>query len=151
VSSEWIKAASADRQQVTHSCDDDFSFVAPESVLSPETCPNCGNSSSVIPVPRGLAQQILRYVQEAEAERGIAPPLLKQYALVRIRRLWRASGAYDGWKINKRPPEVGDVGTILDVLREPLCPDRYVVECSGPNGIDIWLGDFSANELEPVE
>ena len=73
-----------------------------------------------------------------------------EYQLVRIAKLLRAPEDYDGWKVNQRLPAVGDVGTLLDILRAAGQPDRYVVECSGPDGTTIWLDDFDAGELEAV-
>jgi hypothetical protein len=75
---------------------------------------------------------------------------LKQYGLVRVRQLLRPGVEYDGWRVNQRPPQVGDVGTLLDILHAPGTPDRYVVESSGADGITVWLGDFAAAELEAV-
>lgn len=76
---------------------------------------------------------------------------LPQYALVRVRRLLRPPEEYDGWKVNRRPPRVGDVGTIVDVLSSPDVEERsYVVEFSGSGGGDEWLGDFRLDELELV-
>ena len=75
---------------------------------------------------------------------------LKQYELVRVRQLLKPAVEYDGWRVNQRPPQVGDVGTLLDILHAPGLPDRYVVESSGTNGITAWLGDFAAEELEAV-
>lgn len=76
---------------------------------------------------------------------------LLPYCRARIRRLVHHPDSYDGWGINRRAPMVGDIGTIIDILSIPDGPDRYVVECPGPDGVDIWLGDFLARELEPVE
>ena len=77
---------------------------------------------------------------------------LRQYGMVRVRRLLRPPDAYDGWRVNLRPPRVGDVGTVLDVLSGINDgPDGYVVESSGPDGVSVWLGDFLATELEPLE
>jgi hypothetical protein len=75
---------------------------------------------------------------------------LEQYKLVRIRQLLQPATEYDGWRANQRPPQVGDVGTLLDILHATGLPDRYVVESSGADGITVWLGDFVAEELEPV-
>jgi hypothetical protein len=75
---------------------------------------------------------------------------LKQYGLVRIRQLLQPAVEYDGWRVNQRPPQVGDVGTLLDILQAPGLPDLYVVESSGADGITVWLGDFAAEELEAV-
>ena len=72
---------------------------------------------------------------------------LKEYEMVRVRQLLRAPEEYDGWRLNQRPPRVGDVGYIVDILHDGLRGD-YVVESSGPDGITIWLGDFMAEELE---
>ena len=73
---------------------------------------------------------------------------LKQYDLVRVRQLLQPPEVYDGWRVNKRPPQIGDVGTIVDVLQARGCPDDYIVESSGADGDTVWLGDFSAEELE---
>lgn len=76
---------------------------------------------------------------------------LPQYALVRVRQLLRSPEEYDGWNVNQRPPRVGDVGTIVDVFTAPgVAEEDYVVECSGPGGIDVWLGEFTFEELELV-
>jgi hypothetical protein len=72
---------------------------------------------------------------------------LQQYGVVRVIRLLRSPDAYDGWRFNQRPPRVGDRGTIVDILRAPGLPDNYVVEASGPDGVTVWLGDFTADEL----
>jgi hypothetical protein len=74
---------------------------------------------------------------------------LEEYALVRVKKLKHPPEKYDGWRVNKRSPRVGDIGTILDILHAPNLPDDYVVESSEPDGIPIWLGDFDADELEP--
>jgi hypothetical protein len=73
---------------------------------------------------------------------------LKQYGLARVRLLKKEPSEYDGWGVNQRPPAVGDVGTLIDILTAPDGSKNYVVEASGPDGISIWLGDFSKDELE---
>lgn len=47
---------------------------------------------------------------------------LRQYQRVRVAKLLDAAETYDGCKLNKRPPAVGDVGTLLDVLQAPAFP-----------------------------
>ncbi len=74
--------------------------------------------------------------------------VLEQYSLVRIVKLKHPPEKYDGWRLNQRGPQIGDIGTVLDILHAPGFPDDYVVESSGPDGVDIWLGDFDADELE---
>lgn len=73
---------------------------------------------------------------------------LKDYTVVRVRQLLHPAEHYDGWRVNKRPPQVGDKGIIVETLRAPNLPDSYIVESCGPDGVPIWLGDFAAEELE---
>jgi hypothetical protein len=75
---------------------------------------------------------------------------LRQYGMVRVRRLFQPPPEYDGWHVNLRPPQVGDVGTIVDILQAPDAPDRYVVESCRPDGMTVWLGDLAAEELQPL-
>ncbi|MGC4091755.1 MAG: hypothetical protein QM756_28495 [Polyangiaceae bacterium] len=74
----------------------------------------------------------------------------KQFELVRVVELVRRDEHRNGWKVNQRFPALGDVGTITDVVRAPGLAERYVVECSGADGVTIWLEDFDAQELEPA-
>jgi hypothetical protein len=81
--------------------------------------------------------------------------VFREYSLVRIRLLLRSSKAYDGYRINSRPPRVGDVGTVVDVMGSPGVPDSYVYtvecrECIEPGGSPLWLSEFSEEELEPL-
>ncbi len=75
---------------------------------------------------------------------------LKQYGKVRVRKLLHAPDHYDGWNLNQRPPRVGDTGYIVEILHAPELPDSYVVECSETDGVDIWLADFIAEEIEAL-
>jgi hypothetical protein len=75
---------------------------------------------------------------------------IRQYKQVRVTRLLHPRDHYDGWGLNQRAPAVGDVGTVVDILKAPGVPASYVVECCGPGGDAIWLGDFSEQELAPV-
>lgn len=43
--------------------------------------------------------------------------MLTQYEQVRIVRLLRPLEEYDGWRVNRRAPHIGDVGTIIDTLQ----------------------------------
>lgn len=79
------------------------------------------------------------------------PPLLTPYSRVRVRQVVRTPDQYDGWRINRRPPAVGDVGTIVEILHAPDLPPAYVVEMTEPGtGTTLWLGDFHADELDPL-
>jgi hypothetical protein len=76
---------------------------------------------------------------------------LVEYSEVRIRALMDLSIDRDGWRLNKRPPAVGDTGILLDILQLEGHPDRYVVENSDmSDGTTIWLSEFTADELEPL-
>lgn len=75
---------------------------------------------------------------------------LRKYSKVRVRRLLRLLEEYDGWRVNQRPPQVGDVGVVVDILQAAGEPDSYVVESCGPGGITVWLGDFREEELAPL-
>ncbi len=70
---------------------------------------------------------------------------------MRIVHLRHPVEQYDGWRVNRRPPQIGDLGTVLDILEAPDRPAHYVVEASDSDGITIWLGDFDAEELEPID
>lgn len=76
---------------------------------------------------------------------------LVQYELALVKVVLRDPDKYDGWKINKRPPHVGDIGTITDILQAPGAPDHFIVEMLDPSsGTTIWLSEFEREELKPV-
>jgi hypothetical protein len=80
---------------------------------------------------------------------------LREYSRVRIRQLLRSPDAYDDLGRNQRPPRVGDIGIIVSIYQPPCSPEAYcyTVECADciePGGAPLWLGDFSAEELESV-
>jgi hypothetical protein len=52
--------------------------------------------------------------------------------------------------VNRRSPQVGDTGTIVEILGAAGLPDVYVVECVDSDGRTLWLGDLIAQELELV-
>ncbi len=76
--------------------------------------------------------------------------MFKQYSTVRVVKLLRSNSDYDDWKVNQRPPAIGDTGILIDFLHTPNLPDRYVVESAGPNGAPIWLCDFEEGEIESI-
>ena len=75
---------------------------------------------------------------------------LIQYETVRVRKILHPEDDYDGWKLNKRKPQVGDTGTLIDILSAPNLPLRYVVESSGADGVTIFLSEFEEYEIEPI-
>ena len=72
----------------------------------------------------------------------------KEYDVVPVVQLLHSPDHYDGWKLNKRPPEIGDTGTVLNIASATNLPTHFIVEASSPNGIPDWLGDFVEEELE---
>lgn len=76
---------------------------------------------------------------------------LQHHHLARIVQLRHALEEYDGWRLNHRPPHVGEVGIIVDILEAPGLRKKYVLECSASDGTTIWLGDFDAEEIDAVD
>jgi hypothetical protein len=60
-----------------------------------------------------------------------------QYAVVRVLEIAWAADTYDGWKLNQRAPQIGDIGTIIDILHAEGHPDHYVVECTDSLGLTV--------------
>ncbi len=54
---------------------------------------------------------------------------LKPFVCVRVRHLRNEASSYDGWRVNQRPPQVGDFGTVLDVVdtRNPAINATYKI------------------------
>ena len=75
---------------------------------------------------------------------------LALYGVVRIARLLREPNEYDGEVLNKRSPQIGDTGYVVEILQASGLPNNYVVECSGSDGTTLWLGEFLAEELGAV-
>lgn len=76
---------------------------------------------------------------------------LAQYSAVKVVALTKPLEAYDGWRVNRRAPAVGDVGTIIEILRGPAGEVAYVVECGLADGTVEWLGDFAPHEIAAHE
>ncbi len=76
---------------------------------------------------------------------------MKEYDAVRVVRLLTANRPFDGTVGVRRPPEVGDLATIVHEYdpEDPRAP--LAVEKVDPSGYTIWLADFERAELEPVD
>ena len=74
----------------------------------------------------------------------------QEYDQVRIVRMRTPERDYGGSQSVRRPPRVGDVGTIVHFyeVNDPSAP--FVVESVDRNGFTIWLADFYPDELERV-
>jgi hypothetical protein len=77
-------------------------------------------------------------------------PELEEYCIVRIVKMVRSPHQYDDWGWNQREPQIGDTGTLIEVLHAAGLPDKYVVEKVDNDGRPIWLSDFDAEEIEPI-
>ncbi|MDB4992722.1 MAG: hypothetical protein JWM74_154 [Myxococcaceae bacterium] len=78
-------------------------------------------------------------------------PNFIHYETVRVTQLTAPAASYDGWKVNLRPPNVGDVGVVVEVLQAAGAPERFVVECMDEqSGETLWLSELDATELASV-
>ncbi|MDN4056462.1 hypothetical protein QPK32_25720 [Massilia sp. YIM B02763] len=69
---------------------------------------------------------------------------VKIYDVVKIKKLHKPGDFQpDGTSI--RAPIVGDVATVVEVYSTP---PGYELECSGRDGITIWLQAFAPEEVE---
>ena len=73
---------------------------------------------------------------------------LELYALVRIGNLVQSTDSYNAWKLNLCCPAVGDLGTVVEVLKVAGLPTKYVVESVDTAGTVLWCTDFYDEELE---
>ena len=69
------------------------------------------------------------------------------FSAVRVVSLRRPPAAYDSWGMNRRPPAIGDVGIVIEILRSAAGEIAYTVECVNPGGTTEWLADFVGSEL----
>jgi hypothetical protein len=68
---------------------------------------------------------------------------LKELDCVKIVKLLSENRPFDGTEGIKRPPRIGDTGTIV-FLEQNFC----IVESVDSEGYTIWLADFLVEELE---
>jgi hypothetical protein len=80
---------------------------------------------------------------------GSGAALLRRLQLVRVTALRTMARLFDGSVGFARPPAVGDVGMVVEVLRVPGHAPRFLVEATADGGATTWLADFDASELTP--
>ncbi len=68
-----------------------------------------------------------------------------EHGVVRIKALMHADRGYSGSEGIKRPPRIGDIGTIVYIDTKATW---YIVECIDNGGLTVWLADFEEGELE---
>jgi hypothetical protein len=75
---------------------------------------------------------------------GYAMSSVKIYDVVKIKKLHKPIDFQpDGTSV--RAPIVGDVAAVIEVY---TTPPGYELECSGRDGITIWLHAFAPEEVE---
>ena len=73
---------------------------------------------------------------------------LREYDSVRIVHVSPDLGSHRVWEGSARPPQVGDVGSVIQLRQERLRAPRYLVECVTPDGRTLWMAEFDQTELE---
>jgi hypothetical protein len=73
----------------------------------------------------------------------------KEYDEVRVVKLLHETRSFFA-ELGERPPRVGDIGAIVNIAEQADGSVIYTVENVDPNGMTIWLDNFSSTELEPV-
>jgi len=82
---------------------------------------------------------------------GVRMQDFAELSVVRVRMLDRAAGAKPLTSDdNRRAPAIGDIGTVVEVLRAPGRPPVYLVECCDAAGATVWLCECLAQELEVI-
>ena len=71
---------------------------------------------------------------------------MKELNILKVNKFLRENRRFDGTETVKRPPQIGDVGTIV-YYNEKGC----IVENVDDDGYTIWLADFLIEELEVYE
>jgi hypothetical protein len=73
--------------------------------------------------------------------------MFAQYSQVKIVAL-RPSRTFDSWRMNRRQPAIGEVGSIVEIFEQPG-DTIYLVECVNSGGSTEWLEEFLESELAP--
>lgn len=76
---------------------------------------------------------------------------IRQYDAVRVIQLLEQDRSFDGTEGVRRPPRIGDVGTVIEEYDPSRSDAPVVVEMVDEDGMTVWLADFLRVELELVE
>lgn len=71
----------------------------------------------------------------------------RELDVVRITSIGSVERAVDGSPGVVRQPVVGDLGTIVHLIR----PTRFIVECVDNQGMTVWISDFDLDEVQVVD
>ncbi len=78
--------------------------------------------------------------------------ILPEHSTVRVEQLIDEDRPFNGSQEVKRPPQVGDTGTIVHITQHRWDGSLiYIVENAGPDGKTVWMADFAAEELALVQ
>jgi hypothetical protein len=75
---------------------------------------------------------------------------VKYLDVVKIIKLLESERHFDGSPSVMRPPEKGDIGTIVEVFQTSQ-KVAYCVECVDNEGCTIWLADFLPEEIQSID
>ena len=78
--------------------------------------------------------------------------ILPEHSTVRVQQLIDEDRPFNGSQDIKRPPQVGDTGTIVHITQHRWDGTLiYIVENAAPDGKTVWMADFAAEELSLVQ
>jgi hypothetical protein len=75
---------------------------------------------------------------------------INEYDAVRVVALKTEHRSYSGSDNVKRPPQVGDIGTVCFEHDRNNPAAQVIVEMVDADGLTVWLADFHLDELELV-
>ena len=73
--------------------------------------------------------------------------MFEEYSVVQIVELKTPNRPFDGSETVKKPPKVGDTGTIVHITTNSK-ETIYIVERTNSSGKTVWLADFLQDEIE---
>lgn len=95
-----------------------------------------------------LSQQ-LRHRAFTLASRYLLQQRIEELDVVRLVKLQTNNRDYPGTAGVKRPPEVGDIGTVIEVF-QTTDEVVFIVEALDLDGYTIWMSDFHVSELKLI-
>ncbi len=76
--------------------------------------------------------------------------MILEFSRVRVIKLLHPVNEYDVWTFSKRPPQIGDIGTVVDIQQATDLPTKYVVECTNSTEGAVWLCGLDIEEIEAI-
>lgn len=109
-----------------------------------------GIASSLSEHQKNLAPDLEKAFLELEQSGDLL--FSKQFNELDVVRVVALNGdrKFNGTEGVMRSPRIGDIGTVVHVLRAEGHFDAFTVEAVASSGHTLWVADFTANELQPV-